>query len=78
MNEAISNPKYKERLLALKVEMATFNPIAILVENIEELAGSKNQGSPCLNTYNKMFILEFLGVNFAISCFNLNLLLYLS
>jgi UDP:flavonoid glycosyltransferase YjiC (YdhE family) len=41
VEEVISNPKYKERSLVLEAEMATFDPMEIIVKNIEELAVSK-------------------------------------
>jgi UDP:flavonoid glycosyltransferase YjiC (YdhE family) len=38
VEEVISNSKYKERALVLEKEMATFDPMEIVVKHIEELA----------------------------------------
>ncbi|RFU35078.1 hypothetical protein B7463_g1181, partial [Scytalidium lignicola] len=42
VEEVISNPKYKERSIELKAEMATFDPMNIMVQVIEELTTSKS------------------------------------
>ncbi|PMD46297.1 glycosyltransferase family 1 protein [Hyaloscypha variabilis F] len=41
VDEIFSNPKYKERAKVLEAEMATFDPMEIVVKNIEELAAGK-------------------------------------
>ena len=42
VDEVISNPKYKKRALELEEEMARFDPMSIVAENIEELAAGKH------------------------------------
>ena len=38
VDEVISNPKYKKRALELEAEMATFDPMSVVAQNIDELA----------------------------------------
>jgi UDP:flavonoid glycosyltransferase YjiC (YdhE family) len=42
VDEIVSNPKYKERAKVLEAEMATYDPMEIVVKNIEELAAGKS------------------------------------
>jgi UDP:flavonoid glycosyltransferase YjiC (YdhE family) len=42
VDEIFFNPKYKERAKVLEAEMATFDPMEIVVKNIEELAAEKS------------------------------------
>jgi UDP:flavonoid glycosyltransferase YjiC (YdhE family) len=42
VDEIISNPKYKKRSLELEEEMARFDPMSIVAENIDELAAGKH------------------------------------
>ncbi|KAK0102189.1 hypothetical protein ONS95_001015 [Cadophora gregata] len=42
VDEVTSNPKYKKRAKEMEAEMATFDPIEIIVNNIEELVAEKS------------------------------------
>ena len=39
IDEILSNKKYKTRALEIQAEIATYDPVGVIVENIEELAG---------------------------------------
>jgi hypothetical protein len=42
VSEIISNPKYKKRALELETEMGTFDPIGVIIQNIEDLAAGNH------------------------------------
>lgn len=39
VDEVIMNPKYKERALELEAEMATYDPMTVVAQTVDELAG---------------------------------------
>ena len=39
VDEILSNQKYKARALEIQAEIATYDPVGVIIENIEELAG---------------------------------------
>ena len=39
VDEILSNKKYKTRALEIQAEIATYDPVGVIIENIEELAG---------------------------------------
>jgi UDP:flavonoid glycosyltransferase YjiC (YdhE family) len=41
IDEILSNKKYKTRALEIQAETATHDPVGVIIENIEELAGEK-------------------------------------
>jgi UDP:flavonoid glycosyltransferase YjiC (YdhE family) len=39
VKEVIENPKYKKRALELEAEMATYDPVGVFAQTIDELGG---------------------------------------